>query len=70
MSVTIDGITRAFSISELGSFHFFGFLADRAFFKKRCRLTREQFKLSELGGDPVLNSKLFNVGSAPNNMLQ
>lgn len=30
-----------------------------------------QFKLSELGGgDPVLNSKLFNVGSAPNNMLQ
>jgi len=30
-----------------------------------------QFKLSELGlGDPVLNSKLFNVGAAPNNMLQ
>ena len=30
-----------------------------------------QFKLSELGGgDPVLNSKLFNVGSGPNNMLQ
>jgi pyrimidine and pyridine-specific 5'-nucleotidase len=30
-----------------------------------------QFKLSELGGgDPVLNAKLFNVGSAPNNMLQ
>ncbi|KIM43807.1 hypothetical protein M413DRAFT_443693, partial [Hebeloma cylindrosporum] len=30
-----------------------------------------QFKLSELGGgDPVLNSKLFNVGSAPNNVLQ
>ena len=30
-----------------------------------------QFKLSELGGgDPVLNSKLYNVGSAPNNMLQ
>lgn len=30
-----------------------------------------QFKLTELGGgDPVLNSKLFNVGSAPNNMLQ
>jgi hypothetical protein len=29
-----------------------------------------QFKLSELGGgDPVLNAKLFNVGSAPNNML-
>jgi hypothetical protein len=30
-----------------------------------------QFKLSELGGsDPVLNAKLFNVGSAPNGMLQ
>jgi pyrimidine and pyridine-specific 5'-nucleotidase len=30
-----------------------------------------QFRLSELGlGDPILNSKLFNVGSAPNNMLQ
>ena len=30
-----------------------------------------QFKLSELGGsDPVLNAKLFNVGMAPNNMLQ
>ncbi|KAH8110235.1 hypothetical protein DFH11DRAFT_1690946 [Phellopilus nigrolimitatus] len=30
-----------------------------------------QFKLSELGGgDPVLNSKLFNVGRAPDNMLQ
>ncbi|KIY61431.1 hypothetical protein CYLTODRAFT_427543 [Cylindrobasidium torrendii FP15055 ss-10] len=30
-----------------------------------------QFKLSDLGGtDPTLNAKLFNVGSAPNNMLQ
>jgi pyrimidine and pyridine-specific 5'-nucleotidase len=30
-----------------------------------------QFKLSELGGsDPVLSTKLLNVGSAPNNMLQ
>ncbi|KAF5356596.1 hypothetical protein D9758_008236 [Tetrapyrgos nigripes] len=30
-----------------------------------------QFKLSELGGsDPVLNSKLYNIGAAPNNMLQ
>jgi hypothetical protein len=30
-----------------------------------------QFKLSELGGsDPVLSAKLFNVGSALNNMLQ
>ena len=30
-----------------------------------------QFKLSELGaGDSMLNSKLFNVGRAPDNMLQ
>ena len=30
-----------------------------------------QFKLSELGGnDPALNARLFNVGAAPNNMLQ
>jgi pyrimidine and pyridine-specific 5'-nucleotidase len=30
-----------------------------------------QFKLSELGaGDPVLNAKIYNVGAAPNNMLQ
>lgn len=30
-----------------------------------------QFKLSELGGtDPMLNSKLFNVGMGSNNMLQ
>ena len=30
-----------------------------------------QFKLAELGGsDPVLSAKLFNVGKAPDNMLQ
>ncbi|KAG2031392.1 hypothetical protein BDR03DRAFT_1030466, partial [Suillus americanus] len=30
-----------------------------------------QFKLSDLdGSDPVLIAKLFDVGSAPNNMLQ
>jgi hypothetical protein len=30
-----------------------------------------QFKLSELGGsDPMLNAKLFNIGAAPNGMLQ
>lgn len=30
-----------------------------------------QFKLAELGGsDPVLHAKLFNVGKAPDNMLQ
>ena len=30
-----------------------------------------QFKLSELGGgDPTIAAKLFNVGRAPDNMLQ
>ena len=30
-----------------------------------------QFKLAELGGsDPVLSAKLFQVGKAPDNMLQ
>lgn len=30
-----------------------------------------QFRLAELGGsDPVLHAKLFNVGKAPDNMLQ
>ena len=30
-----------------------------------------QFRLAELGGgDPVLGAKLFNVGAAPNGMLQ
>ncbi|KAF9012264.1 WD40 repeat-like protein [Hymenopellis radicata] len=30
-----------------------------------------QFRLADLGGlNPTLNAKLFNVGSAPNNMLQ
>ncbi|KII85487.1 hypothetical protein PLICRDRAFT_116210 [Plicaturopsis crispa FD-325 SS-3] len=42
----------------------------RVFSIKR-REMQSQFKLSDLGGgDPVLSSKLFNVGSAPNNMLQ
>ncbi|KAG0702605.1 WD40-repeat-containing domain protein [Suillus ampliporus] len=42
----------------------------RVFSIKRREMI-SQFKLSELGsGDPVLNAKLFNVGSAPNNMLQ
>ncbi|KAF8347588.1 hypothetical protein F5887DRAFT_956525 [Amanita rubescens] len=42
----------------------------RVFSIKRREMI-SQFKLSELGGsDPVLNSKLFNVGMAPNNMLQ
>jgi hypothetical protein len=39
--------------------------------REECREMISQFKLSELGGsDPVLNAKLANVGSAPNNMLQ
>lgn len=70
VSVTIDGIVRVFSISELSSFcwDFFG-LMDCVFEERREMIS--QFKLSELGGgDPVLNAKLFNVGSAPNNMLQ
>ncbi|KIY47745.1 hypothetical protein FISHEDRAFT_44736 [Fistulina hepatica ATCC 64428] len=42
----------------------------RVFSIKR-REMMSQFRLSELvGHDPVLNSKLFNVGMAPNNMLQ
>ncbi|PPQ94181.1 hypothetical protein CVT25_003818 [Psilocybe cyanescens] len=42
----------------------------RVFSIKRREMI-SQFKLSELGaGDPVLNSKLFNVGSTSNSMLQ
>ena len=51
-------------VSSLIVFYLFIFNVER-------REMISQFKLSELGGgDPVLNSKLFNVGSAPNNMLQ
>ncbi|TCD63314.1 hypothetical protein EIP91_005695 [Steccherinum ochraceum] len=40
-------------------------------FSIRRREMISQFKLAELGGsDPVLNAKLFNVGKAPDNMLQ
>ncbi|KAI0317825.1 WD40-repeat-containing domain protein [Amylostereum chailletii] len=40
-------------------------------FSIRRREMISQFKLSELGGgDPALNSRLFNVGKAPDNMLQ
>ncbi|KAH9048407.1 hypothetical protein EDB84DRAFT_1556865 [Lactarius hengduanensis] len=43
---------------------------DRVFSIHRREMI-SQFKLSELaGGDPTLNSKLFNVGKAPDNMLQ
>ncbi|GJE92401.1 F-box and WD40 domain-containing protein [Phanerochaete sordida] len=40
-------------------------------FSIRRREMVSQFKLAELGGsDPVLSAKLFNVGKAPDNMLQ
>ncbi|KAG6914496.1 hypothetical protein DXG01_016943 [Tephrocybe rancida] len=40
-------------------------------FSIRRREMVSQFKLSELGaGDPALNARLWNVGTAPNNMLQ
>ncbi|KAG6905448.1 hypothetical protein DXG01_002599, partial [Tephrocybe rancida] len=42
----------------------------RVFSIKRREMV-SQFKLSELGaGDPALNARLWNVGTAPNNMLQ
>ncbi|TFK50497.1 hypothetical protein OE88DRAFT_1631183 [Heliocybe sulcata] len=42
----------------------------RVFSIKRREMV-SQFKLSELGGgDPVLSAKLFQVGKAPDNMLQ
>ncbi|KAG6824842.1 hypothetical protein H0H92_005643, partial [Tricholoma furcatifolium] len=42
----------------------------RVFSIKRREMI-SQFKLSELGaGDPALNARLYNVGAAPNNMLQ
>ena len=72
VSVTIDGIVRVFSISELKFFVLReSFLADWCYYLLERREMISQFRLSELGGgDPVLNAKLFNVGSAPNNMLQ
>ncbi|KAI0339279.1 hypothetical protein BDW22DRAFT_1336629 [Trametopsis cervina] len=42
----------------------------RVFSIKRREMI-SQFKLAELGGsDPLISSKLFNVGKAPDNMLQ
>jgi len=70
VSVTIDGIVRVFSISEC--FWWLVWFQPQmltSILERREMIS--QFKLSELGGsDPVLNSKLFNVGMAPNNMLQ
>ncbi|CAK5279855.1 unnamed protein product [Mycena citricolor] len=67
VSVTIDGVVRVFSIRgsryrELA--HGLDQSLDR-------REMISQFRLAELGGgDPVLMSKLFHVGRAPDNMLQ
>lgn len=69
VSVTIDGIVRVFSISE---YCLLGVVMQvaHAFLVGRREMV-SQFKLAELGGsDPVLNAKLFNVGKAPDNMLQ
>ena len=41
-----------------------------AWFEERREMI-SQFRLAELGGgDPVLSAKLFQVGKAPDNMLQ
>ena len=71
VSVTIDGIVRVFSIRKfflLSRIHALDGLSP-SFTGRREMIS--QFKLSELaGGDPMLNSRLFNVGKAPDNMLQ
>ena len=57
-----------FSISEFESSWFLGWSCPFYY-----RTTRNDFAVQVVGtwsGDPVLNAKLFNVGSAPNNMLQ
>jgi pyrimidine and pyridine-specific 5'-nucleotidase len=69
VSVTIDGIVRVFSIRRYPNFS--AQLTGLSPLLTGRREMISQFKLSELaGGDPTLNSKLFNVGKAPDNMLQ
>lgn len=69
VSVTIDGIVRVFSIRRYPNFS--ALLTGLSPLLTGRREMISQFKLSELaGGDPTLNSKLFNVGKAPDNMLQ
>ena len=69
VSVTIDGIVRVFSIRKCPIFS--AHLTGLSVLLIGRREMISQFKLSELaGGDPTLNSKLFNVGKAPDNMLQ
>ena len=46
VSVTIDGIVRVFSISELEGFWVESFLADRALY---CRTTRDDFAVQVVG---------------------
>lgn len=68
--MTIDGMVRVFSISK-HCFYFpcRGMKGSPSSAERREMLS--QFKLSELGnGDSMLNQRLWNVGSAPNNMLQ
>jgi pyrimidine and pyridine-specific 5'-nucleotidase len=68
VGVTIDGIVRVFSISRCQRQLW---LEKLLTWNSERREMMSQFKLSELGGnDPVLNAKLFNIGSAPNGMLQ
>lgn len=71
VSVTIDGVVRVFSIREyIVLVSVWGREITHSFSAERREMI-SQFKLSELGGtDPFLNAKLFNVGAAPNNMLQ
>lgn len=69
VGVTIDGIVRVFSVGEPGPF--LGKLLSTHNNVIGRREMISQFKLSELGGgDPTISSKLFNVGRAPDNMLQ
>lgn len=71
VSVTIDGVVRVFSIREYIVLVLVWEREITHSFSAERREMISQFKLSELGGtDPFLNAKLFNVGAAPNNMLQ
>ena len=64
VSVTIDGIVRVFSISKSSYTMYHSiFVVDADLLVVERREMVSQFKLAELGGsDPVLSSKLFNVG--------
>jgi pyrimidine and pyridine-specific 5'-nucleotidase len=71
VGVTIDGAVRVFSISMpiIHVLRLWSSLLITQYVERREMIS--QFKLSELGGsDPVLSARLFNVGKAPDNMLQ